>query len=129
MHAVDTNVLVRLLVQDDPAQSERARRLFERETIFLPKTVLVETEWVLRRLYGFDSTRLAGALGAAAALENVRCEDATAVHLALQAYARGMDFADALHVASSASADAFATFDSGLIKRAKKFLPLPVVSV
>ena len=54
MIAVDTNVIVRLLTGDEPRQSEQARLLFDRETIFLPKTVLLEAEWVLRRLYRLE---------------------------------------------------------------------------
>lgn len=54
MHAVDTNVLVRLLTGDDASQTKRAVALFTKETIFIPKTVLLETEWVLRRLYRLD---------------------------------------------------------------------------
>ena len=45
--AADTNVIIRLLTDDEPRQTEQARRLFETETIFLPKTVLLEAEWVL----------------------------------------------------------------------------------
>jgi hypothetical protein len=44
------------LTGDDPGQ---ARTLFEDETVFLSKTVLLESEWVLRRLYGFAADRLA----------------------------------------------------------------------
>jgi hypothetical protein len=54
MFAVDTNVVVRYLVNDNAAQAARARRLVEREDIFVPLTVLLETEWVLR---GFTDSR------------------------------------------------------------------------
>jgi predicted nucleic-acid-binding protein len=49
--AVDTNVIVRLVANDDPAQSPRAARLFAREDVYVPKTVVLETEWVLRVAY------------------------------------------------------------------------------
>jgi predicted nucleic acid-binding protein len=52
------------------------------------------------------------------ALPNIRCEDETAVVTALEWAMRGLDFADALHLASVGSADAFATFDAALVKRA-----------
>jgi predicted nucleic-acid-binding protein len=48
--AVDTDIVVRLLTADDPRQTDRTRRLFEAETIFLAKTVLLATRWVLRRM-------------------------------------------------------------------------------
>ena len=50
MLAVDTNVVVRFLTGDEPAQAERARSIFEREAVLLLKTVMLETEWVLRRV-------------------------------------------------------------------------------
>jgi len=56
MIAVDTNVLVRLLTGDDPAQTQRAVELFAQESILIPKTVLLETEWVLRYRYELAPT-------------------------------------------------------------------------
>ena len=99
--AVDTNIVVRLLTGDDPAQLERVRRLFETETIFLPKTVVLETEWVLRSLYGLSSREIVHALSALVALPQVRCEDAAAISAALELVRQKLDFADALHLASS----------------------------
>jgi predicted nucleic-acid-binding protein len=129
MLAVDTNVIVRLLTLDEPRQAARARTAFARETIFLPKTVLLETEWVLRRLYGFDQNQIAAAFAALIALNNVRCEDLTAVTTALKWLSVGMDFADALHVASSGLAQRFGTFDANLVKRAKKHATPEVVAI
>ncbi|MCP5410517.1 MAG: PIN domain-containing protein, partial [Chromatiaceae bacterium] len=51
MIGVDTNVLVRLLTRDDEAQFRKALKLFQQEEIFIPKTVFLETEWVLRYAY------------------------------------------------------------------------------
>ncbi len=118
MIAVDTNVVVRLLTGDDQNQAARAKKLFEDETIWLPKTVVLETEWVLRRLYGFRRQQVAEALTALAALPNVRCEDESAIVAALEWAFQGLDFADALHLASARSATHFATFDGDLAKRA-----------
>jgi len=117
--AVDTNVVVRLLTGDDRDQATRARELFESETIWLPKTVMLEAEWVLRRLYGLGRERVAEALTALAALPNVRCEDEAATVEALRWATKGMDFADALHLASVGPAERFATFDTDLVKRAR----------
>lgn len=116
--AVDTNVVVRLLTGDDQDQAARAKRLFEAETIWLPKTVMLETEWVLRRLYALDRARVAEALMALAALPNVRCEDEAAIIRALRWAATGLDFADALQLASASSAQGFAT-STPIWKRAK----------
>jgi predicted nucleic-acid-binding protein len=63
MTGLDTNVLVRYLAQDDAAQSARASRLIERELTerepgFIGLVVLVETCWVLKRLYGATAAEL-----------------------------------------------------------------------
>jgi predicted nucleic-acid-binding protein len=121
--AADTNIIVRLLTNDDPRQTARARALFEADTIFLPKTVLLEAEWVLRRLYGLDRLPIAKALDALISLPNVRCEDEPAVRQALDWKRGGLDFADAMHLASSRIASSFATFDRRMIKRAPKTGP------
>jgi predicted nucleic-acid-binding protein len=117
--AVDTNVVIRLLTGDDPAQYERAHRLFATETIFLPKTVLLESEWVLRSLYSLAPERIVHAITALVALPQVRCEDAAVVSKALEWLHAGLDFADALHLASSHMAISFATFDRAWVRRAK----------
>jgi predicted nucleic-acid-binding protein len=125
--AVDTNVLVRLLTGDEPAQSARARAIFERETVLLAKTVILESEWVLRRLYRFGSARIADAFAALIGLPDLVCEDTDAVVDAIQWMRGGMDFADALHLASSRPAGRFATFDDKLSRRAAKIANIAVV--
>jgi predicted nucleic-acid-binding protein len=109
----------------DPVQNGQALQLFDRETIYLAKSVVLETEWVLRSIYRLYPARFAGAVEALISLENVRCEDETAVRQALAWHQAGMDFADALHLASSSQATRFATFDRDMIETAKR-LKLPV---
>ena len=119
MIAVDTNVVVRLLTGDDARQAARAATLFATEEIWLSKTVILETEWVLRSLYRFRGTQLSAALIALTSLSAVRVEDPAAVSVALGWASSGMDFADALHLASKGESAGFATFDEKLVKRAK----------
>ena len=127
MHAVDTNVLVRLLTADDEAQTRRAAALFKKEDIFIPKTVLLETEWVLRRLYGLECNVVVNALRKVSGLPNVSIEGPLVVTRALQWCEDGMDFADALHLASAHAAEKFATFDVQLKKSAPKAVKPQVV--
>jgi predicted nucleic acid-binding protein len=129
MIAVDTNVVIRLLTGDDPDQTERARALFASETIFVPKTVMLESEWVLRKLYKVGRTETLAALTGLAALPNVRCEDEPAMTAALAWARQGLDFADALHRASARGADRLATFDEGFVKRAAEVGGLVVFGV
>ena len=116
MIAADTSVIIRLLTGDEPQQTAQARQLFETESVFLPKTVLLETEWVLRRLYRLDRNAVNQALDALLSLPNVWCEDEPLLRQALAWNRIGMDFADALHLASSRTAIRFATFDLAMIQ-------------
>ncbi len=118
MVAVDTNVLVRLLTGNDAGQTKRAAALFKKEPIFIPKTVLLETEWVLRRLYRLESGVVMSAFHQLSGLPNVELEQPLVVAQALQWCEAGMDFADALHLASSHPAGKFATFDEQMKKAA-----------
>jgi len=118
MIAVDTNVLVRLVVRDDEAQAGRAAALFEQNNIYVCKTVLLETERVLRFSYELDEAAILEALKGVVGLPHVSLEDGPAVAGALDLLAAGMDFADALHMASSREAVQFATFDKRLKRRA-----------
>jgi predicted nucleic-acid-binding protein len=129
MIAVDTNVLVRLVTNDDPKQSPRAAQLFVREDVLVPKTVLLETEWVLRGAYDLAPTVIRSAFERLLAVPSVTLEDAPAVARALSWYAAGMDFADALHLASSAPCAGFTTFDGQFAKRAKKLGMTPPVAL
>jgi predicted nucleic-acid-binding protein len=128
MLAVDTNVLIRLLTADDKAQAERAAALFEREDVWIAKTVLLEAAWVLRSLYAFDQARVVDALRAVAGLSSVKMEDAACVARAFELADAGIDFADALHVASIGSAEAFVTFDRKFASRARKLAPVKAIN-
>lgn len=128
MLAVDTNVVVRYLARDDARQTPAAEELLRSEQVFLLKTVLLETEWVLRFSYGFDRRLIAAALRGLAGLPNIRLEDGADVAQALEWFEAGMDFADALHLASSGEATAFASFDRKLAATSKRLGALPVIA-
>lgn len=117
--AVDTNVVVRLLVGDDARQKDRTARLFAAtSTIFIAKTVLLEAAWVLQSAYAFPRHEVAEALRRLGGLPNVIVEDAERAAHALNHAGHGLDVADALHVASSLDAETFCTFDQRLIRQA-----------
>jgi predicted nucleic-acid-binding protein len=120
MIAVDTNVVVRLLTSDDARQAAAARQVFAAEQIWLAKTVLLETAWVLRKLYRFDETAIRIAFTNLMGLGNVRVEDETSVAAALELSADGVDLADAMHVTSRPAGSKFVSFDRLLIKRAQR---------
>jgi predicted nucleic-acid-binding protein len=124
--AIDTNVVVRLLTADDPAQSRAARALVESEETFVSTTVLLETEWVLRSTYGFAPARIGQALTALAGLPRVTLENPPLVAKALTWLGEGMDFADALHLGSAQGCAAFVSFDRRLAKIANRVADLGV---
>ena len=127
MLAVDTNVVVRLLVNDDERQGALARRLFESDEIFIGVTVLLEAAWVLESLYGLNSVEAASVLRGLLGLPNVRVEDASAVATALDTTGKGLELADALHLLRAPEDAEFATFDRGLAKLGRRLRPVRLV--
>jgi predicted nucleic-acid-binding protein len=124
--AVDTNVLVRLVVADSPAQTARAAAVFRSGPVFIAKSVLLEAEWVLRYSYELGAEAILRSLRAVLGLENVSVEDPGTIATALRLLEQGLDFADALHISSSAHAERFVTFDAKLVKRARRASTLEV---
>jgi predicted nucleic-acid-binding protein len=117
---VDTNIIVRLLTHDDPRQAAKADSIFKKERLlFIPETVLLETEWVLRYAYGFSPTDIYEAFLKLCGLPNVTFSNPNHIRTALKWYSDGMDFADALHLAVSQDCRAFYTFDQKLVRKAK----------
>jgi predicted nucleic-acid-binding protein len=126
MLAIDTNLIVRYLTGDQPQQSRRAKALIDSGPVYVCKTVLLETERVLRSVFGFTPTEIAQALNDFAGLPSVILEDAAIIAKALDWMASGMDFADALHLANAQGSEAFVTFDRSLAKKAKKLCEIAV---
>jgi len=123
MIALDTNVLVRLAVEDDQAQAARARCLVSDaesrgEKILLLSGVLLEMVWVLSRGYGFQRTDIAHLLDALLSSPTYAVENQTAVQVASLRYRMEGDFADLLFVemARDRKARAFFSLDSKLVK-------------
>ena len=129
MISIDTGVLVRFITNDEPRQAKRARALMEGGEILVTATVLLESEWVLRAAYGFTTEQISHAFGNVLGLPRVHVEAADKVEKAIAWCAAGLDFADALHVAFSGTAESFATFDDKLVRRAKKRVEFPVTAV
>lgn len=120
MRAVDTNVIIRYVTNDDARQGDRARRLIEGTDIFVPVSVLLETEWILRSVYDLKSQAVSETLRRFVRLPTVRLESPGRVHAALDWFDEGMDFADALHLASARHCDGLVTFDRDFIKIAAR---------
>jgi predicted nucleic-acid-binding protein len=114
----DTNVVVRLLVEDDAGQTRQAEMAWRRALadggVFLPKIVLVETAWVLRRAYKFDNATLLATLKRLVAIDGVVIEDLDEVKKAIVLLENGVaDFSDYLIFEAALKANALPvkTFD------------------
>ena len=119
MQAIDTNVVVRYLTDDEPSQAARARAAIDAGDIFVSTTVLLESEWVLRSAYGFSSRQVATGLRGLAGLPTVTVESPALLAEALDRVEKGMDFADALHLGSAARCEVLLTFDRRFIGTAE----------
>lgn len=122
MKALDTNVLARFFVDDaDDAEGARQRPAAVQAMAgrsFVSVTVLLELEWVLRGFYELPRRDISRVLRALLSIEHITIDARHDVLSALDAFDKGLDFADALHLARSSRASAFATFDKRLARRA-----------
>ena len=124
MAALDTNVVVRFLVEDDPAQLAAAKKLIRRclntgETLFVPISVTLELEWVLRANFGFKKQAVAQTFAQLLSAAELTFESEGAVEVALAHYSQGTaDYSDCLHVALAAQAEEqpLWTFDKAAAK-------------
>ncbi len=124
MIALDTNVLVRFLVEDHPEESARARRLLEErldqdQPFFVADVVLCEVVWVLRSNYRLPKTDTLEILDKLLHATHLTYASSDRVAMALRAYRSGRgDFADYLirEEARSAGYPTVATFDRDLLK-------------
>ncbi len=125
MIVLDTNVWVRYVTNDDQLQARRAIKLLESGSgIFLPKTILLELEWVLRAVYALDAVAIQSALLHILGLPMVTVETPHQVAQALNGYKNGLDFADALHLAASEGAETLYTFDERFVRKARQAMPV-----
>jgi predicted nucleic-acid-binding protein len=120
MTAVDTDILTRLLTGDDRKQETIARSLFAVGPVWIAKTVLLETNWVLRSLYGFENDAIREAFIKLLGLENVHAEDEPGVAAALELTEHGVEFAEALHLSSKPPGAVFVSFDRSFVRRARR---------
>ena len=126
MIAIDTNIIVRFLTQDEPEQYQKSVNIFSTQEVFIADTVILETEWVLRYAYSYTPDRIIAAIKQVCGLPNVHLRDADTITLALTGQEAGLDFADALHLAQANQCKEMLTFDQRFAKRAPRFSHTPV---
>ena len=130
MRAVDTNILARFYLRDDAVQGRIAARVLSDGDVFVPKTVILELEWVLRYVAEQSESKVIECLAHLIALPGITVEDRDEIETALGYCRNGVDFADALHLAASNACTELLTFDDrGYARRAKKLRLKPPVRV
>ena len=127
--AVDTNVLARALVDDGSEQARRSRTLLSDKEIFVPDSVLLETEWLLRSVMNLDRSQINRTFATLVASTNIRFSNRRGVADVVASHSAGLDFADAMHLHASDGCDGLASFDADFKRRAKK-IPgaIPIVT-
>ena len=126
--ALDTNLLVRLLTNDDPEQARRVADLIDDSSAcFVPITVVLELEWVLRGAYQLPREAIIRAFRGLNAIRQLHLEQEEQVLQALEAYGQGLDFADALHLLRSEGCAALVSFDRSFVRKAGELELTPAV--
>lgn len=117
--ALDTNLLARLVTNDDPQQAQQVADLIDASAAcFVPITVVLELEWVLRGAYKLPPTAVIQAFEGLMDITQLHLEQEDLVRRALEQHRQGLDFADALHLLRSEGCGAFFSFDRSLAQRA-----------
>jgi predicted nucleic-acid-binding protein len=134
--ALDTNVLARFYCddpQDPEAERQRpvARRVvLESSAVYVPLSVVLELEWVMRGFYELDPESFCKAVDHLLGMPHVTVERWEAVKDAIDLHRRGLDFADALHWTCSRACDRFVSFDDRrLVRRARRLGLVPEVAL
>lgn len=117
MRSLDTNIVVRLILNDDPVQAPLARTVLAANCL-LTATVVLESFWVLTSVAGLTPLQAAIELTDLLDAPTVHAPDLAAINQALAKVADGADFADMLHLALSGKADRFTTFDRKIARHA-----------
>lgn len=129
MRSVDTNIVLRSIMVDDPEQAAVASELLNHPA-FIPPTVLVEVAWALQSIYKLDRRSISEAISGVLDLPTITVANETGVRWALKRHAEAAsDLADLLHLAYSTEAERFTTFDKKLASQAGPDAPMPVEQV
>lgn len=119
MIGVDTNVVIRFLAHDDEPQYKKAFSLFSSQIVFIPDSVIQETEWVLRYAYEFSPEAICEALSGLFGLKNVRISNPVLIAQAIEWHKQGLDFSDAMHLSQCQNCEALFTFDKSFYAKGK----------
>lgn len=127
MIGIDTSIVLRYLLKDDPTLSPRALDIIAANDCFVSRAALTEVVYALESYYRSSRADICRALDALLSLQRVAIEDRAVTERALTWYQAGMDFGDAMIAAASHAAARVATFDRDFARLARKLRTAPPV--
>jgi predicted nucleic-acid-binding protein len=127
MIGIDTNIVLRYLLKDDPALSPRALEIIVGNDCFVARVALTQVVNALESYYRSSRADIGRALDALLSVQCVAVEDRAVTERAVSWYRAGMDFGDAMIAASSHGSASVATFDRDFVRLARKLRTAPRV--
>ena len=127
MIGIDTSIVLRYLLKDDPALSPRALEIIATNDCFVTRAALTEVVYTLESYYRSPRAEIGRALDALLSLQRVTIEDRAVSERAVSWYKEGMDFGDAMIAASSHGSARVETFDRDFVRLACKLRTAPPV--
>ena len=127
MISIDTSIVLRYLLKDDPALSPRALEIIAGNDCFVTRAALTEVVYTLESYYRSPLADVGRALDALLSLQRVMVEDRAVTERAVTWYKAGMDFGDAMIAAASHGAARVETFDRDFARLARKLRTVPPV--
>jgi predicted nucleic-acid-binding protein len=125
VRAVDTNIVARMLLNDDPVQSPLARAVVD-AGVYVPMTVILETAWLLASRYKFNREAVAAYIQALIHLPSVSVSNIETLQWAVKRLSERGDLADLLHLVAAEGASEFVTFDRNIVRDASPDSPITI---
>lgn len=126
MIAADTNIALRLILNDDEEQVAAISRAMASRSLFLPLTVLLETGGVLASRYAMNREQIAIVMSALLSLDSIEIARPELVRWAIERFRAGADWADMIHLVAAQKLGAFVTMDRRLLRKAGEDSPVAI---
>jgi predicted nucleic-acid-binding protein len=126
LHAIDTNIVIRILLRDDPTQIVLVDKLVSQGNLLITNTVVIETEWVLRAVYRYNCSELSDLFESLLEIDGIRLQDSDGFRWATERYRAGADFTDMMHLLELDDSDCFITFDRKMLRQAGVDCSVPI---
>jgi predicted nucleic-acid-binding protein len=126
LRAIDTNIVIRILLRDDPSQTTLVDNLVLGGELTITNTVAIETEWVLRGVYKYSRLDTSDLLETLLVIDGIFLQNPNGFSWAVEKYRAGADFTDMMHLLELDEADTFVTFDRKMPRQAGHDRPISI---